>query len=226
MARVGATPAGHLRASEAAALAAAAVAAGSDDAHPEFEQRAVRLASILIRLTHEPGGDPDRFLDAIEVSMGANASALTQPEAEALERAGIILAGSDTDPTGVSELLAGHAQELLEQRQAWSVSRAASHLGVTASRVRQLLGADHLLALPGHDGRTLPRWQFTEDGYLPGIATFALAAKRLHPVALAQFMTRPNVDLSIDDDEASPVDWLTLGGDAHRVADLVEALAY
>jgi hypothetical protein len=105
-------------------------------------------------------------------------------------------------------------------QDALTVPAVAARLGVTASRIRQRLTARSLFGVstPG-GGWRLPRFQFTDDGELPGLAQLlpALPAD-VHPVALDSFLTRPQPDLVITDEAVSPRDWLTSGGDPAAVA--------
>lgn len=195
-----------------------------DQSHKE--RRRVRLARLVARLERDPDGDPDRFLDAVEASVGASASAFTQAELDGFAQAGIDVRGSATDPRGTVALYRGLVRQDLDARTALTVAAAAKHLGVSASRVRQLIGANSLFAVRAQDERRLPAWQFTTNGYVPGIASFAEAARELHPLALAQFMSRPNVDLLIDDEAVTPVAWLSSGGSVEEVAGLVAGLTY
>lgn len=205
--------------------AVAAIAAGGD-LDPQVARHANRLAAILVRLVHDPLADPEAFLDAVETSMSSSANALTVPEADALAQAGISLNGSTDDPRGVKALLGGVHRQLKDAQAALTTAQAATHLDVGASRIRQLIGEGSLLTLRNGDSRVLPSWQFTDDGYVPGIATFSQAAAAMHPYVLSQFMTRPNIDLEVEGEAVSPVEWLTSGGDVTRVATLVEDLEF
>lgn len=201
------------------------IAAGAD-IDPQLARHANRLAAILVRLSHDPHGDPEAFLDAVETSMSASTSALTRHDLEALVEAGIDLTGSPDDPQGVKALLVSTQRQFKEAHAALTTAQAATRLGVGKSRIRQLIGDGSLMTVRLADERVLPRWQFTDDGYVPGIATFSTVAQSLHPFVLSQFMMRPSVDLQVDGEAVTPVEWLTSGGDPRRVATLVADLEF
>ena len=185
-----------------------------------------RLEEILDQLTHEPSTDPDAFLDAVEACAVANARALSRADAEGLRRAGISLEGHVDDPRGLRALVAGQSLVTDELDGALTVSETAARLGVSSSRVRQLIGGRHLLTVRHRDERVLPAWQFTDVSYLPGIPLLADAVSTMHPVALSRFMTHPNIDLRISGQAVTPAHWLALGGAVEPVAELLGSLAY
>lgn len=98
----------------------------------------------------------------------------------------------------------------------------AELLGVDRSRISQRVTQRSLYAFTGPSGRRLyPRWQFRDDETLPGLRTVleALPAD-LHPLVVRGWFTSPDVDLDLDGDALSPVDWLATGGDPAVAADL------
>ena len=104
-----------------------------------------------------------------------------------------------------------------------TVGEAAALLGVTEGRVRHKIGRGDLYALPT-GRRRLPRWQFTDDGALPGLPTVvrALPAGE-HPLGVLAFMTTPQGELELGGTPVSPVAWLRAGGDPAPVAQLAAA---
>ena len=81
---------------------------------------------------------------------------------------------------------------------------------------------------PGSDGRggNRPnrRCQLVGSRPLPGLEVIAEAAAGVHPLTLAGFMTRSDVDLEVDGEPVSPIEWLVAGGDPAAVADLAAGL--
>lgn len=72
-------------------------------------------------------------------------------------------------------------------------------------------------------GHIFPRWQFTDDGPLPGLRrVLAALPVDYHPLDVAQFMTSDNEALR----ERSPAQWLANGGSVQTVADLAGQLGY
>jgi hypothetical protein len=109
------------------------------------------------------------------------------------------------------------------------VAQAAGHLGVAESRVRQRLGERTLYGIKRPGGWRLPRFQFTtrvtERGTVPGIErVLPRLAPDLHPLEVVGWLTTPNPDLTVGEEErpVSPLDWLTAGLSPAAVADLAE----
>lgn len=165
-------------------------------------------------------------LEESVVNVRDQASGIPQAELEALTQAGIDLGGSTSDPSGAGQVASGLARFQQFRDDALSVAEAARALGVTDGRVRQLITADAVLTIPNGEGSyLLPRWQFAEGQLLPGIRELAQVAAEVHPLTLAGFMTRPDVDLEVDGEAASPRQWLTGGGEPTAVAELASALS-
>ncbi|WP_340539058.1 hypothetical protein [Nocardioides sp. GXZ039] len=167
----------------------------------------------------------DSAVDVADASAG-----LPQAEHDALRHAGISLDGPPDDPSGAAQVAVGLARSRRFRDEALTVAQAATALGVTTGRVRQLVSAGTVVTMPGGQGPggdtgyLLPAWQITDHQLLPGLGLVAAAASGVHPMTLAGFMTRPNPDLDVDDRAVAPVEWLMAGGDAQVVADLVTGL--
>lgn len=105
-----------------------------------------------------------------------------------------------------------------------TTSEAAERLGVSPSRVRQLIAERPLLSVRVSGRRLLPAWQFTEDGILlPGLAdVLASLPADSDPLAVQQRLHSPDVDLANQDAQPrSPLQWLADGGDSTRVIALL-----
>jgi hypothetical protein len=131
---------------------------------------------------------------------------------------------------GPDDAVVRGAAELATLRgSALSVAEAATLLGVTAARIRQRL-SDPQRTLYGieRDGEwLLPRFQFTDEGVIPGIAQVISALDpKLHPVAVLRWLRNENPDLVLSDSEAplSPLAWLHAGGDPAEAAALAADL--
>ncbi|MCP5117275.1 MAG: DNA-binding protein, partial [bacterium] len=104
-----------------------------------------------------------------------------------------------------------------------TTAEAAIRLGVERSRIRQRLAKGSLYGIRSPKGWRLPAFQFLEDGALPGVgeAVFSLRPY-LHPLAVHNFFTLPNVDLYASDldSDLSPREWLQAGYPPQAVAEL------
>lgn len=170
--------------------------------------------------------DVDEFLGTLmqaAVAAGDPAHLLPAAELDALAEAGIDLVGKSGDPTGAIQVALGASRFAQFRAEALSVKEAAKELRLTAGRVRQLITNGDAVAFVGDDGNYLmPRWQFHDGALVPGLRQFAEVISAAHPFTLAAFMTRPDPDLEVgvDGEPASPVEWLVGGGDPEVVADL------
>ena len=166
-------------------------------------------------------------LEHVDIAVVDARSSLPAAEVEALTDVGIDLSGRPDDPAGVGQLALTEAHVVRFRADALTVAEAADRVGLSTSRVRQLIGAGDLIAIPGQDGHLLPDWQFVGDGIVPALSKLGAesgVASTVHPLALARFMTRPDVDLVVDGRPVTPVQWLVAGGDPDRVAALAASL--
>ena len=156
-------------------------------------------------------------------------SQLSKADAEALERGGLSLEpleeiGSDDPLMRTAALYASLLASSL------TVTQAARVLGVSTGRVRQELYGNLLYGIKDVGGWRLPRWQFDDDvaTLLPGVRRVLPHLDRgIPPVAVYQWFTSPDVDLTIDDNAEmmlSPRDWLRSGRSPEAVAELARAL--
>lgn len=104
-----------------------------------------------------------------------------------------------------------------------SRDEVAEALGIGPSRVPHRVRDGHLYAVRRDDKFRFPRWQIRDGAELPGLRALVPVLERanLDPVSVATFMTVPNDELA----DHSPADFLAAGGDAGRVADLIDAWA-
>lgn len=109
-----------------------------------------------------------------------------------------------------------------------SANEASDKLGLTPSRIRQMISDQSVYSfLIGHK-RHVPDFQFEGDRLTPNIASVNRALPReLHPVAVYNWYNLPHVDLFVDGDPdktVSPLDWLRTGRDTDRVVFLAGLL--
>lgn len=104
-----------------------------------------------------------------------------------------------------------------------SRNEIAETLGIGPSRVSHRVRDGDLYAVRRNGKPRFPRWQIRNGAELPGLRTLVpvLELEGLDPVSVATFMTVPNDELA----DHSPADFLAAGGDAGRVADLIDAWA-
>ena len=175
------------------------------------------------------GITPEDLVDWVESAFAAAKSTRIEPgrelssgELETLESEGLGAGRTATDPI-VSSF--GRYMRLVEE--ALDARQAAKKLGVSPSRVRQLLGESRLYGLKPMGDWRLPTWQFGVEGRgtVPGIGTVIRALPEgLHPLSVEGFMTSPKPELSLDGNSTSPIEWLAGGGDAEAVAELAADL--
>lgn len=186
--------------------------------------REKRLESTAARF----GMHVDALLKSLEqavVDTSDQSGGMPAAERDAFEEAGIDLSGSATDPAGAVEVLKGRSRFAEFRAEALSVTEAAALLDKSEGRVRQMISAKQLVTIPNSEsGHLLPRWQFVGGAVVPGLSAILDAVGPLHPLALAGFMTRPDVDLDLDGTAVSPIDWLIAGGEVGPVAELAAGL--
>lgn len=94
-------------------------------------------------------------------------------------------------------------------------AQAAERLGVDQSRVRQRIGQGTLYAITGENNvKVLPRFQFTDQGVLPGVEKILpVINKEAHPIAVQRFFLTAQADLYSEELNTvlSPRDWLITG---------------
>jgi hypothetical protein len=108
-----------------------------------------------------------------------------------------------------------------------SVSEAAARLHVEDSRIRQRLGEGTLYGLKVKSVWRLPRFQFIEEGTVPGIEiVLPRLDPALHPLSVVGWFNTPNPDLVYGQAEepVSPLDWLRTGRPAEPISELAGSL--
>jgi hypothetical protein len=187
--------------------------------------RALRVGTFMETVAQRTGVSPEQLLLSLEqathgVDATHPASGLSENEADTLASIGVSLEGPEGDPTGAAQVALGQAQLLRFADEALTSKEAAELLGVGASRVRQMVKDRDLWSLAEHEVR-VPQWQIVNGKPVPGLRHLAEAARSLHPFTVSRFMERPSVDLLLEGQKVSPIDWLVSGGDPQRVADLL-----
>lgn len=109
-----------------------------------------------------------------------------------------------------------------------SESEVASRLGIVIDEVRQRRSSGELFAFDAAGIELYPTWQFTEaasGGLLPHLTGVlkALRPDERNPASVMAFMTVPKLDLAIDNEQLTPVQWLLRGGSPRVLEDILEA---
>ncbi|GLZ36850.1 DNA-binding protein [Actinokineospora sp. NBRC 105648] len=173
---------------------------------------------------------PVEFLELVEEAARRLSPANPDPadyfstdQRDALTEVGLDLTprrGEEVD----SRARAVAAQAVLRD-SALTVSDAAHAVGVDTSRIRHRLAAGRLAGWKDRGGWRLPAWQFAPSGVLPGLeVVLAAVPEDQPPLVVAAFMTTPQAELRVDDEPATPRQWLLAGGSPTRVATLAEVL--
>lgn len=190
-----------------------------------------KLASYLSSLGILTG--EDEFVGLVRESferLGLSTASIPEDGLPASEAELLVAGGlSPVLPPGARDPVLGHALELAAiLSTSLTVEQAAGLLRVNGSRVRQRLTA-HPPSLYGvKHGRAwrLPRFQFSPHGELPGIRpVLAALDPALGPVAIARWLTFPNPDLALADEEPrSPLAWISSGRSPSPVVALAREL--
>lgn len=114
------------------------------------------------------------------------------------------------------------AQAVVVRAEALTTADVAALLGVDASRVRHMVAAGRLMALPrAGRSRRFPAWQLAEGALLPGLAEVLEGMPAgLDAVSAARFMGLATDELTVDGRAATPRQWLLTGGDPAVVLEL------
>jgi excisionase family DNA binding protein len=151
----------------------------------------------------------------------------SEAEAAVLDEEGVDTASLRPDETDV---VANGAQRYLQMlADGLSVSEAANAIGVTDSRIRQLLSQRRLYGVrPRGRAWVIPRWQFADGSVLPGIETVnRVIPDNCHPLVVSGFLHTPQPELAVSGDDGpalSPLEWLRRGGSTEPVVALAQSL--
>lgn len=166
---------------------------------------------------------------ALKAQFRQTAPELTAAEAEVLRQGGASAAELKMGPAvwalarGSSEL---KYQALLDA--SLNVEQAASRLGVTSGRVRQLLGGRRLYGIKVGTDWQIPSFQFQGKRLVPGIEEVVPAIRPdLGLLAIHNWFTTPNADLRTEAEEdkgLTPLAWLRSGHPPKDAASLAAGL--
>lgn len=149
---------------------------------------------------------------------------LTESEQEVLKQGGLRF-----ERTSTRDLVSETALEYAELvASSMSSSEAAIRLGVTPTRVRQMIGECEIYSFILNGKRLIPQFQFQENDLVSNIRLVNRALNQnLHPVGIWAWFHQENSELEIDSNSAiqlSPLQWLIEGRDPNTVVFLAENL--
>lgn len=149
---------------------------------------------------------------------------MSEEEQVVLRRAGFKLEhGAGPDP--LAEATAKYAAIVKRSLTSEAVSEK---LGLSPSRVRQLISDRSLYSFLIERNRHIPDFQFAGDELAPNIAQVNRAlSTEMHPVEVYNWYHLPSVDLFVDDDidqTVSPMECLKAGRDVDKVVFLANRL--
>ncbi len=161
-----------------------------------------------------------------EVQRQASAGVPREPVRRRLADAGITFESYEGDEDPVAASIARYSELVASSL---STTEAAERLGVGGSRIRQLLTAKPPKLYGFKDsqgGWKIPRFQFDEDGLIPGIQEVIGALETdLHPLEVETWFEAPNPDLLHEEEQQlSPLQWLRMGRDVETVVDIAKRL--
>lgn len=143
-------------------------------------------------------------------------------EAALLRKGGLNLAPED-GPDPLTETTTAFTSLLTDSLD---TAQAATRLGVHITRIRKMLTTARTLYGFKVDGRwRIPRYQFTDEGLIPGIGQAnAVLDRALHPVAVYRWFNNPAPDLDVAGVSVSPLTWLKAGYSAAAVCRIATSL--
>lgn len=180
-------------------------------------------------LFHAHGIDLDeqQVLELIEAALAETQSAAPSPSPLTPDEAAIYdAAGMVEDPDALQEQAAGAAARFVALlATAIPVAGAAARIGVSRSRMQQMIAARDVWALRQGSRWVLPAIQFDGDRFVVGWSTVARALpESAHPLEVLGFVTTVQPELYADGRPHSVIDWLRSGGSPERAAALAAAL--
>jgi hypothetical protein len=171
--------------------------------------------------------DERQALDLIDAALLGTPSAAPMPSPLAPTEAGIYdQAGMPEDGEALRQQVTDVAtRSIALLATAIPVADAAARIGVSRSRMQQMISARHVWAVRQRTRWVLPAVQFDGEGLLPGWATVARALpESAHPLEILGFMTTPQPELELRGQPQSVRDWLRSGGSPLAVEPLTAGL--
>lgn len=173
---------------------------------------------------------PEALNQALQEAIGAMRETLYGPSVEELpaeEQALLAVAGAQiAEQPGAPDPLLDYATcfaALLDT--SLTPAEAALRLGITPTRVRQLIASGALYAFRIDRNLRIPLFQFQENGLLPNLAPVNTAlAGDLDPVSVWRWYSAPDPELDAATGPLSPLSWLKSGRDPEPVIAIARQL--
>jgi len=191
-----------------------------------IEQQVRRGVARLVQLAHQ-GPDVAAYvvglLNAVTDEAANRRQPAVLPSAEQAIWEGLGARSGDADTASLVRIRRASAFADLVARSIQGDTALAKLLGRDRSRISQRLAEHSIYAFEIDSGeRCFPRWQFQGKKPLRGLRKVLSALDPgLHPLTVDHWFLTPNLDLVIDDEALSPVDWLSTGGDPKVLVDMV-----
>lgn len=147
----------------------------------------------------------------------------------AAEQAALIAAGLRLERTSGRDLVAESAVRFAALAEhSLTAEQVAKKIGMTSSRVRQLIATRELYSFRLDGKRLVPDFQIRDGALVPNIGEVNQAIpETMHPLGVYSFYHLENVDLLVDDEQEvlrTPLDWLIEGRDPTHVVFMAEHL--
>ncbi|MBN9611693.1 MAG: hypothetical protein BGO26_05320 [Actinobacteria bacterium 69-20] len=180
-------------------------------------------------LFHAHGIDLDerQAMELIEAALAAAPSATPSPSPLTPDEAAIYdEAGMVEDVQALQQQAADSAARFLALlATAIPVAEAAARIGVSRSRMQQMIAARDVWALRQGSRWLLPAIQFDEDALISGWSTFARAfPESAHPLEILGLLTSAQPELHVGGRPQTVIDWLRGGGSPLAAASLAAGL--
>lgn len=175
------------------------------------------MATTVSDLFHARGIDLNerQALDLIDAALLGTPSAAPAPSPLALAEAAIYdHAGMGEDREALQQQATDVAAQFIALlATAIPVADAAPRIGVSRSRMQQMISSRDVWAVRRGTRWAVPAVQFDGDTLLPGWAIVARALpEAAHPLEILGFLTTPQPELTLDGRPQSVRDWLRSGG--------------
>lgn len=166
-------------------------------------------------------------LDLIDAALLGTPSAAPAPSPLTLVEAAIYdQAGMSEDRLALQQQATDVAAQFIALlATAIPVADAAPRIGVSRSRMQQMISSRGVWAVRQGTRWALPAVQFDGDTLLPGWSMVARALpEAAHPLEILGFLTTPQPELTLDGRPQSVRDWLRSGGSPLAVEPLAAGL--
>ena len=176
--------------------------------------------------------DPEALNESLRRVLAGIEPMIYEPPSKGLtaaEQAALVDAGLRLERTSGRDLVAESAVRFAALvEHSLTAEQVAQQIGMTSSRVRQLIATRELYSFRLDGKRLVPDFQIRDGKLIPNIGEVNQAIpETLHPLGVYNFYHLENVDLYVDDEQdvlRTPLDWLAEGRDPAQVVFMAEHL--